>query len=160
MATKIGSNFGNELAAAGLGGVHLSWSKTGLTLGSNLTAAQLAKVNQVLATHDATKPDLSTSVQVNSTANPSLDGVYAVDPASLQKIAQIATGIAARNRLPGGGTAFNYLDAAGNSHAFGASDFLNFAAAVEDYAYAVGQVLGAGGAGRATTWPATPIQIP
>ena len=79
----------------------------------------------------------SAPCHVQSTATPSLDGDYAIDDASQQRIIGIAAGIAARGRLPGGGTTFNYRDAGGMPHAFSSTDFLNFAAALEDYVYAL-----------------------
>lgn len=72
---------------------------------------------------------------VVSTAKPELNGTYAIDAAQQQIITGIATGIAARNRIPGGGATFIYPDVTGTPHNFSASDFLNFASAVEDYVY-------------------------
>ena len=78
---------------------------------------------------------LKSGVQVNSTSTPSLNAVYGVDPVSQAKIQAVSTGIAARGRVPGGGTTFNYPDITGQSHAFSAANFLNFATAIEDYIY-------------------------
>jgi hypothetical protein len=75
--------------------------------------------------------------QIVSTGTPALNATYRIDQAQQQTIAGIATGIAARNRVPGGGADFNYPDIDGNLHAFTATNFLDFASAVEDYVYAL-----------------------
>jgi len=93
---------------------------------------------------------IAAGVQIVSSGTASLDGTYAIDDAAQKNISSIASGIASRNRLPGGGATFNYFDASAAAHAFGSADFLNFAAAIEDYVYA----LASGGA------PTQPVTIP
>lgn len=76
---------------------------------------------------------IASGCRVVSTANPSLNDTYAIDPTSLATITSIATGIAARSRVPGGGATFVYPQM--SSHQFSATDFLNLASALEDYVY-------------------------
>lgn len=80
---------------------------------------------------------IAAGVAVASLSAPALNGTYAIDKAALANVSGIAAGIAARNRLPGGGATFAYLDAAGAEHLFTAAQFLDFASAVEDYVYAL-----------------------
>jgi hypothetical protein len=80
---------------------------------------------------------LAAGAAVTSTATPTLDGTYALGPAAQQMISSVAAGIAARNRVPGGGATFEYKDASGAAHSFTAQQFLDFASAIEDYVYAV-----------------------
>lgn len=70
-----------------------------------------------------------------STATPALNGTYGIGPPEQQNISGIAAGIASRDRLPGGGATFDYGDAANVLHTFTGPNFLNFAAAVEDFLY-------------------------
>lgn len=59
MTTRIGPNFGNELAAAGLAGLPFAWASDGTITGeTNLTSAQQTALVAVVAAHDPTKPDL------------------------------------------------------------------------------------------------------
>lgn len=80
---------------------------------------------------------IAAGVEVHSTGTPAINAVYAIDQGAQSNISGVATGIASRNRLPGGGSTFNYGDIEGVNHAFTATQFLDFAAAVEDYVYAL-----------------------
>jgi hypothetical protein len=51
----IGPSFGDEILAAGLGGLPFSWGSDGVFGTENLTIAQNATLNTVIATHDSTK---------------------------------------------------------------------------------------------------------
>jgi hypothetical protein len=89
-------------------------------------------------------------VAVVSTGTPGLSATYAIDPVAQGRISGIAAGIAARNRVPGGGANFPYRDAVGTDHTFTGAQFLDFAAAIEDFVFALGR-------GQS---PATPLVIP
>lgn len=80
---------------------------------------------------------IASGVEVHSTGTPAINAVYAIDQGAQQNIGGVAAGIASRNRLPGGGSTFNYGDIEGVNHAFTATQFLDLAAAVEDYVYAL-----------------------
>ena len=88
---------------------------------------------------------LAAGVAVTSTGTPSLNAIYTIDQKQDATITGIATGIAARGRVPGGGATFDYPDkayldsdgASGSTHAFTGAQFLNLAAAIEDYVYAL-----------------------
>ncbi len=82
---------------------------------------------------------------------PPLNGVYATDPASLRNVRALAANMATSNRLPGGGAAFNFTDMSGRPHSFTLKQFIAFARALEDYAYAVE---------HGAKLPAQPVVIP
>lgn len=152
MAIVIGPNFGNELVAAGLSNVHMSWSPDGaLIFGSDATPQQEAAVQAVLAAHNPATPDqlalvaqgeaqldavLVAGVPVVSASAPDkINGTYACDLKAQGRISGVAAGIGSRNRLPGGGATFFFADRLGQDHEFTSAQFLDFAAAVEDYIY-------------------------
>ena len=74
-----------------------------------------------------------------SVCTSAIAGTYRADAAAQATVAGIASGIAAADRLPGGGTSFNYPDSSGIPHVFTAPQFLAFAAAVEDFVYSLSQ---------------------
>lgn len=74
-------------------------------------------------------------VSVTSTGTPALNGTYAINDASVANIVALSTGIATQKPLPGDSSIFNYPDATNTMHAFTAANFLNFAAAIEDFVY-------------------------
>lgn len=82
---------------------------------------------------------IGAGLQIVSTSTPALNGTYGIGTAEQGNISGIAAGIGSRNRLPGGGQTFNYGDATNVLHAFTGPNFLNFAAAVEDFLYALEQ---------------------
>jgi hypothetical protein len=98
-------------------------------------------------------------VAVTSSGTPALNGTYAVDAGSQANIAALSTGIAAGKPLPGGGATFNYPDIEGTQHAFSAANFLNFAAAIEGYIYALDQALATLVNGGSAALPSTPLAI-
>lgn len=99
---------------------------------------------------------LRAGLQVTSAATPALNGTYAVDDATRNKIAVIAAG----KKLPGGGATFNYPDAGGTLHAFKQSDFANLATAVDAYAAALVQTEAALVGGHGAAWPPPAVTIP
>lgn len=103
---------------------------------------------------------LMAGIQITSTATPSLNGTYPVDDTTQGKITGIAAGINSNKGLPGGGSTFNYPDITGTMHAFGAADFLNFAAAVETYVYGLVQTEVALIGQHTATWPSASVTIP
>src|SRR5690349_8201280 len=78
---------------------------------------------------------IAAGLAITSAASPAIAGTYAIDDAARAIIGQVAAGIGARQRLPGGGATFNHLDIEGVPHPFSAADFVAFAQAVEDYYY-------------------------
>jgi hypothetical protein len=58
MAKTLGPNFGNECIAAGLGGLPFAWGSDSDSISGreNLTVAQNATLDAVVAAHDPTKP--------------------------------------------------------------------------------------------------------
>jgi hypothetical protein len=168
MTIAIGPNFGNELVAAGIVGMQMSWTPTGILFGPTMTAPQIAAVNAVLAVHNPATIDpiaafaaaLAAGCAIVSTATPSLNGTYPIDDSSVGRITSIAAGIGSGKGLPGGGATFNLLDARGAAHAIGATDFLNLGAALESYVYALISTEVALLGGHAATWPTQPVTIP
>lgn len=92
---------------------------------------------------------LAAGLMVSSTATPTLNGTYAVDPLTQMDIIAIETSLNAGKGFPGGATTFNYADMSGAMHSFAETDFTNFAAAVRDYVYALKSVI----AGASTALP-------
>ena len=69
MATTFGPTFGDEVHAAGLGGLSFSWQLEGTILGrENLTAAQNKTLDDVIAAHDPTKGEWPPAIDPNSPA--------------------------------------------------------------------------------------------
>ena len=74
------------------------------------------------------------TIAISSTSTPSLDGIYAIDAASLSKINGVASYIAINSRFPGGQPSFTWLDGQGQPRDFGSTtQFLSFASAVADF---------------------------
>lgn len=103
---------------------------------------------------------VSAGLTITSTGTPALNGTYAVDTAARDVISAVEAGIAGGKGLPGGGSTFNHLDIAGVPHAFDATSFPNFAAAVRDYYYALIQTLVSIKGGHGGTWPSASATIP
>lgn len=166
MATTIGPNFGNELAAAGLVGLPISWSAAGsITYGPSVTAAQQSAAEAVLAAHNASKPDLTLSVQVNSTGTPALDGVYAIDPKSQRNITAEALYIQTTTaqgsaKFTNGQTTKAWYDTSGAAHTFTTAQFISFAEAIAAYVDGILAAQLAMAAGQTPTWPTSPLTIP
>lgn len=154
------------LAAGNLPSRIASWAELHDVLAAQAPAAW-ARALTTLEASGALTPQqmlaarLATPVQVTSTANnATLGGSYAVDPVSQVKITAIAAGIAAGKGLPGGGATVGIADAAGAVHNFDASDYLNFAAAIESYVYQLYTTEGVLLAGGSANWTAASLTIP
>lgn len=171
---RLGPNFENEIRAAGLIGLAFSWGADGVFFpeapGANgtmmpiLTPDQVAAVVAVVAAHDPTKPDpsaqaaaaLDAGIQIASTGTPALDGTYAIDAESQQKVAAIALYIAVNGRFPAGQATLVYPDIAGAAHGFASTAaFQAFATALADYVAAIDEASVSGG-----SMPAQPVTIP
>lgn len=134
---------------------YLVWQEAGLVATHISDVASLAEV--IISQWVPTK--LAGGITLHSTANPSLDGVYATDPTSLNYIIGLSAGVAAGKPLPGGGTTFAYP--VGSSHSFSAPDFLNFAAGVENFIYELnGAVISQITQQNPVAIPSTTLQIP
>lgn len=97
-------------------------------------------------------------VTLSSTATPTLDGSYPLDPASQAYITSVSAGIAAGKGLPGKGTrrqTFVY-----NGFTFSSANFLAFSTAVEDYVYNLVQDLQQIVLTGTGSLPSTTITIP
>lgn len=87
---------------------------------------------------------LAAGWQVQSTSTPAINGTYAVDPASQQKIAAISLYIQVNGKFPAGQTTYAYPDVIGAFHTFPSTAmFQEFATAMGDFValldmYAVG----------------------
>lgn len=99
---------------------------------------------------------LAAGIQIASTGTPALNGTYACDPTTYQRIGGIVAAIAGGLGLPGGGSTFNWPDTAGVPHEFTATAFTDFARAVMNFEYALNAVIAA----NAGTLPALPVAIP
>lgn len=86
----------------------------------------------------ATAPIPPTSVQVNSTATPALDGTYAFDAETQAKMMAVSLYIQANGHFPAGLSPFPWPDAGGTMHMFSTTaQFLALATAIADYATAL-----------------------
>lgn len=132
-----------------------AWRESGnyatvINSGADLYNVMLAQVAPAI---------MAGGVTVTSTATPALNGKYSVDATSIGNITALSTGIAAGKPLPGGGSSFNYPDAANAMHAFSSADFLDFAAAIEGYIYNFEQTLLTLLTGGTASMPAASLTI-
>jgi hypothetical protein len=141
MAQKaIGPNFGNELAAAGLAGLAISWNPEGEILrGAAVNDAQWAVVQASYAAHDPTKVEprtaavalLAGGLAISSTSTPAINGTYGcsmqdeVNASSLQ--AAVSAGV-----FPG-----HYRDQAGDRHLMTGAQFTALATAIMTFIVAI-----------------------
>lgn len=138
---------------------NIDWQSYEAWVSDGNTADPVPAPSSVAVAQGKLDAALTAGVTVTSTATPALNGVYAVDPPSQANISGIATGIAARSRLPGGGSTFNYGDISGGQHAFASADFLNFADAVEDFCYALYAAFEGDAIGGSPSWPSSALTI-
>jgi hypothetical protein len=103
---------------------------------------------------------MAAGIEITSTATPTLNAAYAIDPTMQQRIQGIVAGITAGKGLPGGGSTFEWEDQSAIPHVFTSADFVNFAAAVENYVYGLIMTLAALKAGQPATWPTAAATIP
>lgn len=92
------------------------------------------------------------TIVVQSTTTPALDGPYAIDQRSQNRILGMSTGIGISKRT----AAINWSDANGNAHQWTPSQFDAFAKGVIGFLSACKAVI----AGQSTTLPSTTIEIP
>jgi hypothetical protein len=77
-------------------------------------------------------------MQVASTAEPALNGTYAIDPASQQKVQAISLYIAVNGKFPGGQSQQAWKDAAGIVHVFtSTAEWQALATAMADFVAAI-----------------------
>lgn len=69
----LGLHLGDELIAAGLGGLPISWDENGNLFGRDqLDAAQQATLDAVIAAHDATTPPARSPIQEKINIDPAM----------------------------------------------------------------------------------------
>jgi hypothetical protein len=124
------------------------WTYNGSTFASPIVATP------TLAQQAATM--LVVGIEIVSTGAPTLNGTYAVNLATYQRITGIVAAIAGGLGLPGGAATFNWLDTVGTPHQFNATQFGNFAKAVMDFDYILNTVIGS----NSGTLPTLPVTIP
>ena len=78
---------------------------------------------------------VANGVNITSTSNSGLNGIYSCDTNATQNITSIVTGINAGMGLPSGSNTFFYFDANSNPHEFSANQFTVFGAAIRNYVY-------------------------
>jgi hypothetical protein len=97
------------------------------------TSAQQAAGNAVISTFNMNATPI-TSMQIASTSTPSLNGIYAIDPASQQKVQAISLYIAVNGKFPAGQSAQAWPDASGAVHLFpSTAEWQAFATAMGDF---------------------------
>ena len=88
-----------------------------------------------------------------------LAGTYAITDDAHAAMTVLATSIASGRALPGGGSAFNYIDMTGMQHSFSAEQFLAFAHACDNYIYNWTQALAANLANKSAAYPSNTITL-
>lgn len=104
---------------------------------------------------DAAAVALNTPVPVTVASNAALNGSYRIDSNARQNVIGIASAAHAGFGLPGGGSTFIYMDAAGGVHQWPQDSFLALAKAMMNLIYAIEMY----GAGHAASMPALRIDI-
>jgi hypothetical protein len=90
------------------------------------TAAQIAAAKYGAA--------IAAGMNITSSSTSSLNGTYAIDPTSQQRVAAISLYIQVNGKFPAGQSSLPWPDAAGTPHAFATpSQFQAFATAMGDY---------------------------
>lgn len=110
-----------------------------------------AATDAEIAAWQAAHPAPPTSVAVQSTGTPALNGTYAIDAATTAKINAVVSYIAEKSAFPDALSPFPWPDASGALHNFPTTaSFIAFAEAIADYVTAI--TLGQS--------PTTPLTIP
>lgn len=113
-------------------------------------------VNQAQSTFQAL---IANGIILTSTGTPALNGTYSTTDTAQKNVSSVVTGIAAGLGLPGGGTTFQYLDAANIPHAFDTSHFTAFAAALRNFVYNCEITLATIQNGGTATFPSNLVTI-
>jgi hypothetical protein len=99
----------------------------------------------------ARPPIMPTTIAVNSTSSPALNGSYAFDATTQSKMLAVSLYISVNGKFPAGQTTFPWPDASGAMHSFTTTaQFRSLATALADYATAL--VIGQA--------PTAPVTIP
>lgn len=138
---------------SGAGEQILTWNAA--ALGPEPTSDQLNALAATVAAQQGAAANAAAAVaagiKITSAATPALDGTYAIDPGSQQRVASVALYIAVNGKFPAGQTALPWPDINGVPHSFpSTAEFQAFATALGDYVTALGL-------GQA---PAQPLAIP
>ncbi len=80
-------------------------------------------------------PAVPLFMSIASASDPSINGSYANDTASLQQMNSISLYLVANGDFPGGTATLAWRDIIGNSHTFDASHWASFAKAMTDFVY-------------------------
>lgn len=102
---------------------------------------------------------MGAGLQVTSTSNSGLNGLYDVSLAAQNRLSSIVTGINAGAGIPGGGAAFGYMDMTGAVHEFTADEFVKIGEAIESYVYQLYITEGVMLNGGKTSWPSPTAKI-
>lgn len=140
---------------------------------SDLYGVLLSRVPMIAAavaptwiTNDYLSPDqalgffLSQGIMITSTGTPALNGVYDISPDSQLKISGVVTGVTAGKGIPGGASTFAWQDMGGVPHEFTSTQFIDFAAAIEEYMYSLYMTEGVLLNGGSVDWPDSTVTIP
>lgn len=130
-------------------------------LAVNDTCANAA-INSPLVAAAMSMPSPSAGLTITSTSNSTLNGVYALDDATRQNAAGVATYVMLNSRFPAGMATFAWPDINGVAHlGFTISQFQAFATAMADYVTALDFAkIALAAAGTFTAWPTPTATIP
>lgn len=78
---------------------------------------------------------LSLGATVNSTGTPSINAIYGMDTASMNRLSIITSMLSNNKPLPSGTTTFSYPDVTGNLHTFTSTNIINLASALQTWRY-------------------------
>lgn len=163
----IGPNFGNELIAAGLGGLPVSWTPDGIVeYGPAITEEQKTAIEAVLASHDHSRPEphlayrtlIAAGCQVVSSGTPALSGVYAIDDQHRSDLQGLVLDALVTGAFPTGAT-FPYADLGGTTHPVTPAQLQALGAALAGYVVQAKAALAASLAGGVWAPPAQPVMI-
>jgi hypothetical protein len=102
---------------------------------------------------------LSAGLAITSTATPSLNGTYAINPEWQGRIEAISDGLANGKGLPHNAATIAWKDINGGVHNFSPKDFLNFSVVVRDYVFDMLGTESALAQGLTATWPTATAAI-
>ena len=139
-----------------------SWTiwRDGMTIKLTDDAPALAVAQGPIMAVALAVPDPSAGIQITSTSNSALNGTYAIDPTTQNKLTSIAAYVAVNQKFPAGQATLAWPDAAGVLHqGFTTSQFLALGSVIADYVTGVELARTLLSTGNLAEWPATSVTI-
>lgn len=108
----------------------------------------------VLQNGDAVQVLLVSGINITSSSDSALNGIYALDTNSINNLNGLYFSVKVGDGFPGGSPTFEYLDMMNQPHSFDETHFLAFGVAVRNYLYALNQAGNTNG-----PWPSNSAPI-